>query len=235
MGRQVSYESGFTLAETILVLIVGTVLVGSATVLFSQLRENVGAAAASQRAVALQSVVEKLVTQNNGENPSADALRAAWISTRGSDYQTSPWGGMASCTDGAGKVGSCITYNNYAVFRDITIDSTALANRCFGSDTAVSNGDSGLPVYIHLAPLVFENHLDIFDHSIKLFYHANRYAVAIESTGGRQFYFVHGPLDIDTTPNGEGLPRSPSQDSFCVPRLEGQVGEIGQGSDPYRR
>ena len=196
---------GFTLMEVMLVLIVGAALLGGGTLLYNQLRENAGAAAANTKALQLQGLVEKLVASNGGDLPTATALRAAWEKSR-SDFQTSPWGAKAQCRSSDNTNLVTDTSSCYDGIRLKTVCLTAAESRCFDNDTIA--GDSGVLVYLRYADRQgrFRTFLDVWDNTQKLYVHTSRFAVAAENPDGRQFYFVHGPPDLaaDT-----GRPRAP--------------------------
>lgn len=98
MGKQ--HARGFTLVEAILVITIGTILLASSTVLYRQYRQSVGDTAALQRVVALQATVESIYAVNKATFPTVSDLQAAWAAKRPTDYNVSPWGGMAAGTWG---------------------------------------------------------------------------------------------------------------------------------------
>lgn len=190
---------GFTLMEVILVLIVGAILLAGGTLIYNQLRENAGSAAANSRAMALQGLVEKLASADNGNLPSTLALRAAWAQSR-PDWASSPWGARAQCrsTDAAEVCSEGI--------RAVTVCPNDMAERCY-RDLSIT-GDSGVLVYLRYfdKPGRLRTYLDVWDNTQKLVVHTSRFAVAAENPDGRQFYFVHGPPDLD---DSTGRPREP--------------------------
>ena len=88
-------EQGFTLVEALLVITIGTILLGSATVLYNQYHRMEGDSIAYDRVVALQSCVESLYSMQNGVYPSLTALQSYWSWKRPLDASMSPWGGYA--------------------------------------------------------------------------------------------------------------------------------------------
>lgn len=89
------HARGFTLVEAILVITIGTVLLASATVMYRQYRQSVGDTAALQRVVALQATIESLSSVATGSYPTLGEVQGAWVVKRPTDYNISPWGGMA--------------------------------------------------------------------------------------------------------------------------------------------
>lgn len=186
--------TGFTLMEVILVLIVGATLLAGGTLMYNQMRENAGAAAARAKVGQLHGVIEKLAAANNNNLPTPESLRAAWIQTR-QDALNSPWGGKAQC--GGGDCADGI--------RHVEVCKSDADSRCF--DNATFTGDSGVLVYLRYYDRVrvLPPYLDVWDNSQKLYAHTAQFAVAAENPDGRQFYFVQGPADYDD----QGKPRSP--------------------------
>lgn len=90
------HARGFTLIEAILVISIGAVLVASGTVLYRQYRQSVGDTAGLQRVIALQAAIESLYSLTNGVYPSLTDLQGAWVAKRPTDYNVSPWGGLAT-------------------------------------------------------------------------------------------------------------------------------------------
>lgn len=181
--------------EVILVLIVGATLLAGGTLMYNQMRENAGSAAANSKAMQLHGVIEKLASESGGSLPTADALRARWKEVRQQDWDKSPWGGKAQCTGANCADG----------IRVVTVCQTDSEERCF--DDNKIPGANGALVYFRYfdRPRVLPPYLDIWDNSEKLYVHTSRYAVAVENAEGRQFYFVHGPSDLDSN----GNPRPP--------------------------
>ncbi|HEY9854652.1 MAG TPA: type II secretion system protein [Stenomitos sp.] len=132
-------ERGFTLVEAILVITIGTILLASGTVLYRQYRQSVGDTAGLQRVIALQSTIETMYAISNATYPTLGDLQGAWVAKRPSDYNISPWGGMALGTWG-GQAG-------------IATDGAAIkggSNSSGNSDNSVPDadvGDSGLLYY----------------------------------------------------------------------------------------
>ncbi len=131
---------GFTLVEAILVITIGSILLASSTVLYRQYRQSVGDTAGLQRVVALQAAVESVYAVSNSNSyPSLADIQGAWVAKRPSDFNVSPWGGMAAgtwggvpgiATDGAAVLGGSSNSGN----ADNTVPDANL-------------GDSGLLYY----------------------------------------------------------------------------------------
>lgn len=130
---------GFTLVEAILVITIGTVLLGSSTILYRQYRQSVGDTSGLQRVVALQAAIESMYAVANGTFPTLPDLQAAWVTKRPTDYNVSPWGGLSMGTWG-GQAG-------------IATDGAAVqggVNTSGNADNSVPDanvGDSGLLYY----------------------------------------------------------------------------------------
>lgn len=213
---------GFTLAETILVLIVGSVLIGAATVLYQSARASAGDAAANQKVIQLQTIIEKLIAANNGQTPSAASLADAWSGARPNDFGSNPWGGLANCT-GA----SCVNLSNNTPSGLRVL--TTQAGRCFRQSNLTTQSSGVLVYFQYVRPgnsVEAEQHIDVFDQTIKAHYHASQYAVAAESSSGRQFYFVHGPPNFVG-----GIAQQPDGTCASAAGLSGTVG-IPSSLDP---
>lgn len=94
-------EQGFTLIEALLVITIGTVLLGSGTVLYNQYRQSVGDSAAYDKVVAFQSCVESAYAVQNASYSDIVTIRRYWQAKRPLDYNMSPWGGRS--VSGAGN------------------------------------------------------------------------------------------------------------------------------------
>lgn len=136
---RIKHSQGFTLVEAILVITIGTIMLASSTVLYRQYRQSVGDTAGLQRVVALQATVESMYAVNNATYPTTQDLQAAWARKRPTDYNISPWGGMALGTWG-GTAG-------------IATDGAAIqggVNNSGNADNSVPDanaGDSGMLYY----------------------------------------------------------------------------------------
>lgn len=92
-------QQGFTLAEVMLVLVVGAILLGAATMLYNQIRSNAGHSAAWNRVMGLQMVVEDLAVSKDQTYPTLAELRDTWRRRRPNDFGNSPWGGPSIAGD----------------------------------------------------------------------------------------------------------------------------------------
>ncbi|MNK66226.1 hypothetical protein D3C87_855420 [compost metagenome] len=95
-------QSGFTLIEVTLAIVIGVVVIAGATVLYNQAKNGAANSAAQSKVGAAASVVEEFAAKNFGTYPTATQIRNAWKRARPDDATNSPWGGLngASGTDG---------------------------------------------------------------------------------------------------------------------------------------
>lgn len=212
-------SAGFTLAEIMLVLVVGAIVLGSATLLFGELRNNASAAVAQQRTAALQGLIETYLAAYPGTTPSYQWVADRWLASRQKDYDYSPWGGFAQCNTGAttftddggvARPSQCLASPGgstaYVGIRYIQIGGcTAGVNPPDqGSNSSSQIGDDGVLDYIQLTDTCYEYaaggsetgsgyYLGVWDNALKAFSFSSLYAVAIEDQQGNQFSFVKGP------------------------------------------
>jgi type II secretory pathway pseudopilin PulG len=83
-----------TLAEIILVIAVGMVMLASGTMMYQQARQSAGASKARDKVASMQQMVETMATQAGGTLPTLDQVAQVWAEKRPQDYNTSPWGGQ---------------------------------------------------------------------------------------------------------------------------------------------
>ncbi len=107
-------ESGFTLIEVTLAIVIGVVVIAGATVLYNQAKTSAGNSKAQSKVMALQQVVEEYAANNYGTYPPVASVQSMWKRKRPDDYNISPWGGtigtaasasngvLAAAIDGAG-------------------------------------------------------------------------------------------------------------------------------------
>lgn len=174
-----STQSGFTLTEVMLVLVVGAILLGSSLALYNQMRNSSGHTNAWQRVIALQTTVEDIAVAKNGTYPTIDELRTVWKARRPADYAASPWGGPAL---GGGSASES---------KDGIKGGTREADD--HSDDRTNVGDSGILYYYHLPP----NEIDGFLTFADLAKGGDKtqirfYMVGIADSNGDRYYYVTG-------------------------------------------
>lgn len=88
-------ESGFTLIEVTLAIVIGVVVIAGATVLYNQAKASAANSAAQGKVNAAAATVEEYSARNFGRFPTAAQFTAAWKRNRPDDFNLSPWGGLA--------------------------------------------------------------------------------------------------------------------------------------------
>jgi prepilin-type N-terminal cleavage/methylation domain-containing protein len=88
-------ESGFTLIEVTLAIVIGVVVIAGATVLYNQAKNSAANSAAQNKVNAASAIVEEFAARNYGNYPTGGQLEKVWIRNRPDDFNTSPWGGMS--------------------------------------------------------------------------------------------------------------------------------------------
>ncbi len=86
-------KRGFSLVEVLLVIVVGTVLLMSATLMYLNARDSAGMTKARDKVMALQQVVEQMATTAGGTYPEIYQVAQVWDEKRKGDVASSPWGG----------------------------------------------------------------------------------------------------------------------------------------------
>ena len=197
-------EAGFTLAEAMLVLVIGAIMLGGATLLYTELRNSAASALAREKIATLQGLIEKYQAADSGTYPSGQELADELAQARSSDWANSPWGGMAQCiSSGAGTAGTtCETpdgqSSGYAL-RWVAVDGSTQNKVQGGPQGQVPQiaGDGGVLDYFSFAPDMLANgnypYLAVYDHNLGMYDFTSSYAVAIEDPSGNEFYFVRGP------------------------------------------
>lgn len=174
-------QDGFTLTEVMLVLVVGSILLGSSLALYNQMRNNSGHTNAWQRVLALQTTVEDIAVANNGNYPTVEELRRVWKLKRPADYNISPWGGLAIGGD-SGETADGI--------RGRTLNGDDY------SDQDSNVGDSGILYYYQLSPSDIEGFLTFTDlakgggENGKT--QTRFYMVAVADANGDRYFYVNG-------------------------------------------
>jgi type II secretory pathway pseudopilin PulG len=186
---------GFTLAETMLVIIIGAIVLGAGAVMFRQLRESAGFAVAQARVQAARTLVERVVTQQIMP-PTKETFLELLLANRRQDHANSPWGGPSDCGPDRGAQNPVNSQcwpagaTNGFSFRNVFF---AASTPRFVSGTT-NHGDSGLLYYFHVENVeAGRNEIMIFDNATKAYKHADSYALAYCDNQGRRFLFPSGP------------------------------------------
>ena len=93
-------ESGFTLIEVTLAIVIGVVVIAGATVLYNQAKNSAANSAAQNKVNAAAAIVEELAARNYGNYPEGTQIERAWARNRPDDFNVSPWGGASAATSG---------------------------------------------------------------------------------------------------------------------------------------
>lgn len=103
-NRLKTKESGFTLIEVTLAIVIGVVVIAGATVLYNQAKSSAANSAAQGKVNAAASTIEEFAARNFGKYPDDAQFIAAWTRNRPDDIGLSPWGGAAGdgTADGSG-------------------------------------------------------------------------------------------------------------------------------------
>lgn len=173
-------QRGFTLAEVMLVLVIGAILLGAATMLYNQIRSNAGHSAAWNKVMGLQMVVEDLAVSKDQTYPTIDELRGAWSRRRTNDFANSPWGGTVIANDGS------LPNVHFGILG---------GDRDPGLYTTDPNlGDSGILYYWRQNPnnpAGFLNHADLSKGGETV--RTRFYMVGIAGPLGDRYFYVTGP------------------------------------------
>lgn len=176
-------QAGFTLTEVMLVLVVGSILLGSSIALYNQLRMNSGNTNAWQRVVALQTTIEDQAVINDGKYPSIAELRDAWKRKRPADYNSSPWGGGAFSKNDAAATASGIAGGDVPVLFVDDPDNV---------------GDSSILYYYRHSDPTANGWLKVPDLARGGKPMATRlYLIAITDPKGDRYFFVNGTQLVD--------------------------------------
>jgi prepilin-type N-terminal cleavage/methylation domain-containing protein len=93
-------ESGFTLIEVTLAIVIGVVVIAGATVLYNQAKNSAANTAAQNKVNAASAVVEEFAAKNFGRYPTGAQFTSSWMRNRPDDYMSSPWGGQVGFVPG---------------------------------------------------------------------------------------------------------------------------------------
>lgn len=99
-NRLKTKESGFTLIEVTLAIVIGVVVIAGATVLYNQAKSSAANSAAQGKVNAAAATVEEFAAKNFGRYPDGTQFATLWQRARGDDFASSPWGGPTGETDG---------------------------------------------------------------------------------------------------------------------------------------
>lgn len=99
-------ESGFTLIEVTLAIVIGVVVIAGATVLYNQAKNSAANSAAQNKVNAAAATIEEFAARNYGRYPTGAQLETIWVRNRPDDYNVSPWGGLAAVASSGILVGS---------------------------------------------------------------------------------------------------------------------------------
>ncbi|MEB3204390.1 MAG: prepilin-type N-terminal cleavage/methylation domain-containing protein [Candidatus Sericytochromatia bacterium] len=183
---------GFTLAETMLVIIIGAIVLGAGAVMFRQLRESAGFAVAQARVQAARTLVERVVTQQSMP-PTRETFLELLLANRREDHANSPWGGPSDCGPDRGAQNP----PNSQCWPTLATNGFSFRNVFFAASTprfvsgTTNHGDSGLLYYFHVE--AGRNEIMIFDNATKAYKHFDSYALAYCDNQGRRFLFPSGP------------------------------------------
>lgn len=221
-------SGGFTLVEAILVITIGTVLLASSTVLYRQYRQSVGDTSGLQRVVALQAAVESAYSVGRGKYPDINELRALWMAKRPTDYNVSPWGGMATGYWGG----------QYGVATDGAAIYGGVNNTGDGSDNLVpdaNTGDGGL-LYYWMAPGAQSTYTNSGTGRILMATGSGIVVGALDGAGGSSTPLYFRNYLVTIVPNSQATMATPSyffvRGSIPADANEGSgfFGQVGDGT-----
>lgn len=90
--RTSARQSGFTLIEVSLAIVIGVVVLAGAITLYNQSKRSAGNAKMQEKLMAVGTIIEENASLT-GDYPSGNRLRVLYQSRRPDDYLLSPWGG----------------------------------------------------------------------------------------------------------------------------------------------
>lgn len=93
-------ESGFTLIEVTLAIVIGVVVIAGATVLYNQAKNSAANTAAQNKVNAAAATIEEFSAKNFGKYPTSAQFTTIWQRNRPDDYGSSPWGGPTGTAAG---------------------------------------------------------------------------------------------------------------------------------------
>jgi prepilin-type N-terminal cleavage/methylation domain-containing protein len=93
-------QSGFTLIEVSLAIVIGVIVLAGAITLYNQSKVSAGNSKAQEKVLALATIVEEIAANRGGSYPEVADLATMWESRRGEDASSSPWGGAIKASVG---------------------------------------------------------------------------------------------------------------------------------------
>lgn len=175
---------GFSLAEIILVIAVGTVLLWSGTMMYLNARESAGLSRARDKVFALQQVVEQMASNAGGEYPGIYQVAQVWHEKR-KDAASSPWGGKIG--HGYSKASDPVTYYG------ITGPETDLATGDYPRNDPLYDAPTGtgsVPGLLEYRRIANAGVASFFDFSINASRSFRAYAVNIRDTKSKTILFT---------------------------------------------
>lgn len=123
-------QSGFTLIEVSLAIVIGVIVLAGAITLYNQTKVSTGNSKAQEKVLALASLVEEMSANNNGAYPTSVNLENAFVA-RNSDALSSPWSGALGA--GGAIINGAVTYTwgSGTIPTAVIGTETASAGQCF--------------------------------------------------------------------------------------------------------
>ncbi|MBM3266605.1 MAG: type II secretion system protein [Candidatus Sericytochromatia bacterium] len=125
---------GFTLAEIILVIVIGFFLLYVALVTYAQAKTAAGISKARDKVYALQQLVEQMATTQGGTYPHLDQVASAWRDKRPSDVDRSPFGGRITTGFNNGRMTAAVTQGGPTVYYGIDGEAGCFSRPCYGGE-----------------------------------------------------------------------------------------------------
>lgn len=206
--HQKARNSGFTLIEVSLAIVIGLVVLGGAVALYQQARTSAQNAAAKEKLLAVSALIAELDARNFGL-PSLLQLRAALKLKRPDDYNVSPWGGVIPQG----------TPDDYVDGNDVVGLAAEIGNSVNGTPLAgTSQTDRGRLYYFRRDPAVagrpylWLDELNAYaPEATESVFRVTGFGLAYLGPQGQQWYFVEG----NEKTNADGGPLA----------AEGEVGD----------
>lgn len=126
-------QRGFTLIEVALAIVIGTILLAGAVVLYQQAKLSAGDSKAKEKVMAAAAVVEELGAQL-GVYPDRFQLRARWGDVR-PDWGLSPWGG---------SVGSNVSGDAFKGIEGVSLAPASFTDPWYADNYRSANYAGGL-------------------------------------------------------------------------------------------